>query len=72
MPSIQDDSEGKVNIVRDDSMGHCQKKKSSNEHMSNSERLPKESCLNVQMKTLDMVAGRNYLLLNSIPLQFNV
>jgi hypothetical protein len=27
MPAIQDDSEEKVNIVRDDSIGHCQKKK---------------------------------------------
>jgi len=40
MPSIQDDSEGKVNIVRDDGIGHCQKK-SSNELVSNSEWLPR-------------------------------
>ena len=36
---IQDDSEGKVNILEGDSVGHCDK--TSYDHMYNSEWLPR-------------------------------
>jgi hypothetical protein len=42
--NIQGDSEGTVSILRGDSIGHCEKK-SSYEHVSNSEWLPTYSCL---------------------------
>ena len=36
--------------MTDDSMGHCQKNNISNKHVSNSEWLPRQSCLHIQMK----------------------
>jgi hypothetical protein len=44
---IQGDSGGKINILGGDEIGHCEKK-SSYEHVSNSEWLPTYSCLNLQ------------------------
>jgi hypothetical protein len=44
---IQGDIGGKVNILGDDTIGHCEKK-SSYEHVSNSEWLRRYSCLNLQ------------------------
>jgi len=41
------DSGGKVNSFGGDSIGHCEKK-SSYDHVSNSERLPAQNCLNLQ------------------------
>jgi hypothetical protein len=39
--NIQSDSEGKVYIFGGDVIGHCEKKKSSYEHVHNSEWLPR-------------------------------
>jgi len=44
--STQGDSGEKVNILRGDNTGHCEKKKSY-EHVSGSEWLPRHSCLNL-------------------------
>ena len=43
---IQGNSQGMVNILEVDNIGHCAKE-NSYEHLSNSEWLPKQSCLNV-------------------------
>jgi hypothetical protein len=43
---IKGDSGGKVIILGGDSIGHCEKN-SSYEHVSNSEWLPRQSCLNL-------------------------
>ena len=41
---IEGDSEAKVSTLEGKSIGHCEEK-SSHEHMSNSEWLPRQSCL---------------------------
>jgi hypothetical protein len=46
--SMQGGSEGKVNILGGNSNGHCEKKK-SNEYVSNSEWLSRESYLDLQI-----------------------
>jgi len=40
---------GKVNILEGDNIGHCGKKKSSHEHGSISEWLPRQRYLNLQI-----------------------
>ena len=47
--AIHRDSGGLVNILGGVNIGHC-KKRSSYEHVSNSEWLPGESSLNIQIK----------------------
>jgi hypothetical protein len=49
LQNIQSDSGGKVNILGGDSIGRCEK----NVHyqqVSNSELLPRQSCLNLQIQ----------------------
>jgi hypothetical protein len=45
--AIQGDSGGKVSILGGRIIGHCEKKISSYVNVSNSEWLPRESCLKV-------------------------
>jgi len=60
---IQGDSRVRVNILGGDSMGHCEEI-SPCEHVSNSEWLPRWSCLNVQIKYIvNCNKNRNYSLL---------
>ena len=47
---IQDDSSGNFNILGGDSIGHCEKNKSTYEQVSNSVWLPRYSCLNQQIQ----------------------
>ena len=48
----QADSGGKVNILEDYSIVTVREKKSSYEHVSNYEWLPRENCLNLQIQTV--------------------
>ena len=43
-------SRGKVNILGGDSIGYCRRKKGPHGHVSNSEWLPRHSCLNLHVK----------------------
>jgi len=47
--AIQGDSGGNVNIVGGDGIG-CSEKNSTNEHVPNSECLPRPRCLNLQIQ----------------------
>jgi hypothetical protein len=47
---ILGDSKGKVNVLEGDSIGHYKGEKVSYGHVSNSEWLPRHSCLNLQIK----------------------
>jgi hypothetical protein len=63
--AIQDDSGENVSILGGDCIGHREGKKGSYEHMSNSERLPSDRSLNLQIKktVLMMIKKENLLLL---------